>query len=105
MFVDVTRYGGMRVTRLAVAAIAYLDACEGGTSIHLLGGETLRVNEDPAEIEARSSARGEEPLGKVDPDKDLAAAEIAEGLGLTKPERVIETRVVAATSTGRRKRV
>lgn len=53
MFVDVTRYGGLRVLRLAVIAIAYLDACEGGTSIHLLGGETLRVNENPSEIEGR----------------------------------------------------
>ena len=56
MFIDVTRYGGMRIQRLAIAAIAYLDAVEGGCAIHLLGGETMRVNEDPAEIEARAIA-------------------------------------------------
>lgn len=53
MFVDITRYGGLRVMRLAVAAIGYLDACDDGTSIHLLGGETIRVNEDPETIELR----------------------------------------------------
>lgn len=51
MFIDVTRYGGTRALRLAITAIAYLDACEGGTAMHLLGGETLRVSETPPEIE------------------------------------------------------
>jgi hypothetical protein len=56
MFIDVTRYGGMRILRLQVAAIAYLDECEGGAAIRLIGGETLRVNEDPQQIEARVDA-------------------------------------------------
>jgi hypothetical protein len=56
MFIDVTRFGGMRVMRLAVPAIAYLDAVEGGTAVHLIGGETVRVNEDPEQIEARVDA-------------------------------------------------
>ncbi|WP_174296528.1 hypothetical protein [Sphingomonas bacterium] len=54
MFIDVTRYGGGRVLRVAVAAIAYLDACEGGSSLHLVGAEILRVTETPAEIEERA---------------------------------------------------
>ncbi|MDR6850382.1 hypothetical protein [Sphingomonas sp. BE137] len=53
MFIDVTRYGGLRILRLAVAAIAYLDETDGGSAIHLIGGETMRVNEDPAEVELR----------------------------------------------------
>lgn len=53
MFIDVTRYGGMRILRVAAAAVAFLDAIDGGTALHLIGGETLRVNEDPLEIEAR----------------------------------------------------
>lgn len=56
MFIDVTRYGGMRVQRVAVAAIAYLDTVQGGCGIHLIGGETLRVNEDLEQIEKRVSA-------------------------------------------------
>ncbi|WP_157218680.1 hypothetical protein [Flavisphingomonas formosensis] len=56
MFIDVTRYGGMRTLRLAVAAIAYLDAVEGGSSVHLIGSERLRVNESPDEIEALIAA-------------------------------------------------
>ncbi|HEX7853865.1 MAG TPA: hypothetical protein VF503_09235 [Sphingobium sp.] len=56
MFIDVTRHGGMRIQRLAVAAIGYLDATDGGTAVHLIGGETLRVNEDPDEIELRCMA-------------------------------------------------
>lgn len=56
MFIDVTRYGGLKTLRLQVAAIAYLADAPSGTAIHLIGGETLRVNEDPAEIEARCAA-------------------------------------------------
>ena len=56
MFIDVTRYGGVRVLRVAVAAIAYLDSCEGGTALHLVGGETLRVAELPGQLEARVDA-------------------------------------------------
>lgn len=54
-FIDVTRYGGVKTLRLSVAAIAYVDACDGGAVIRLLGGESLRVNEDPATIEARAT--------------------------------------------------
>ncbi len=54
MFIDCTRFLSERTLRLAVAAIAYLDAVEGGCAIHLIGGETLRVSETAAEIEARS---------------------------------------------------
>lgn len=51
MFIDCRRYLSDRVIRLAVASIAYLDAVEGGCSVHLIGGETLRVSETVAEIE------------------------------------------------------
>lgn len=69
MFIDVTRYGGMRIQRLAVTAIAYLDEVEGGCAIHLLGGETLRVNEDPAEVEARATAKP--AIGPADTDRKI----------------------------------
>lgn len=63
MFIDVTRYGGVRIQRLAITAIAYLDAVESGCAIHLIGGETLRVNEGPDEVETRcrSGAPAEAP--------------------------------------------
>jgi len=67
MFIDVTRYGGIRLMRLAVGAIAYLDACEGGTSIHILGGETLRVNEDPETIELRCMCADDESAASPAP--------------------------------------
>lgn len=56
MFIDVVRYGGDRVLRLNIGAIAYIDATEGGSSIHLIGGETLRVGQDPDQLEARVDA-------------------------------------------------
>ena len=57
MFIDVTRYGGLRRLRLAIGAIAYTDeAPDDGCAIRLVGGESLRVNEDPATIEARVDA-------------------------------------------------
>lgn len=56
MFIDVTRHGGARVLRLAIAAIAYLDGVEGGCAVHLVGGETLRINEDPEQLERRVDA-------------------------------------------------
>lgn len=56
MFIDLTRYGGVRALRVAVAAIAYIDAVEFGAAVHLIGAETLRVNEDPAQIEERIDA-------------------------------------------------
>jgi hypothetical protein len=84
MFIDVTRYGGLRVMRLAVAAVAYLDACEGGTAIHLLGGETLRVNEDPESIELRclialepAAAPTPEPAMEAPPAAELGAEQEA----------------------------
>lgn len=61
MFIDVTRYGGLRLLRVSVRAIAYLDAVDGGAAVHLIGGETLRVNEDPAELELRCMIATEEP--------------------------------------------
>ncbi|WP_260927382.1 hypothetical protein [Novosphingobium sp. 9] len=56
MFIDVTRYGGMRLLRVAIAAIAYIDQVEGGSALHLIGGETIRVNETPADIEERTAS-------------------------------------------------
>jgi len=53
MFIDVTRHGGLKVLRLSVSAIAYLSDLSDGCAIHLIGGETVRVNEDLAVIEAR----------------------------------------------------
>lgn len=56
MFIDVTRHGGLKVLRLAVSAIAYLSDLSDGCAIHLIGGETVRVNEDLAVIEAQCMA-------------------------------------------------
>jgi uncharacterized protein YlzI (FlbEa/FlbD family) len=53
MFFDVTRMGGRRTLRLRAEAIAWLEENEGVTAIHLIGGETIRVNEDRDEIERR----------------------------------------------------
>ncbi len=53
MFIDVTRHGGLKVLRLSVSAIAYLSDLSDGCAIHLIGGETVRVNEDLAVIESR----------------------------------------------------
>jgi hypothetical protein len=78
MFIDVSRFAGGRVLRLAVAAIAYLDEAPGGCAIHLLGSETLRVAEKPEEIEARIDAlMGPEAavIGPIDDDQLIALAE------------------------------
>lgn len=56
MFIDVTRFGGARSLRLAVVAIAYIDQVDGGAVIRLIGGDSLRVSETPAEIEAKIEA-------------------------------------------------
>lgn len=56
MFIDVTRYGAARTLRLAIAAVAYLDEAHDSGVVHLLGGEALRVQELPTEIEARIAA-------------------------------------------------
>jgi len=66
MFIDVTRYGGLRLLRVSVRAIAYLDEVDGGAAVHLIGGETLRVNEDPAELELRCMIATEEAAPAAD---------------------------------------
>lgn len=66
-FIHVTRYGGVKTLLLAVSAIAYIDECEGGTAIRLIGGESLRVNEDPQTIRTRAS--GEEPSSVPPPEE------------------------------------
>ena len=53
MFFDVTRLGGRIPLRVAVSAVAYLADAPDGCALRLIGGETIRVNEDPAEIERR----------------------------------------------------
>ncbi|ODU84357.1 MAG: hypothetical protein ABT10_02950 [Novosphingobium sp. SCN 63-17] len=53
MFFDVTRVGGLMTLRVAVSAVAYLAEAPDGCALRLIGGETIRVNEDPAEIERR----------------------------------------------------
>lgn len=78
MFIDATRYGGLRILRLAVAAIAYIDAVDGGAAIHLIGGETLRVNEDPAEIELRCMILAEEQAPPEAPPPATDVSAIAE---------------------------
>lgn len=52
MFIDVTRPGG-RALRLAIAAIGYLDLCDDGGVVRLIGGESLRVEQTPEEVESR----------------------------------------------------
>lgn len=51
MFIDLTRLGGLRVIRVRAEAIAYLDEAGSGCNVKLIGGETLRVNENVAEVE------------------------------------------------------
>ena len=53
-FFDATRFGGLSLIRVNADAIAYLAEAENGTSIRLIGGETLRVNEDRDEVERRA---------------------------------------------------
>lgn len=65
MFIDLTRYGGLRTMRVAVAAIAYLDQVQDGAAVHLIGGETVRVNEDPVEVELRCMAAAEAAASTV----------------------------------------
>lgn len=60
--IEVTRHGGLKRLRLSVAAIAYFDDCEGGTAIRLIGGESLRVNEDCETIAVRVAEGAESPL-------------------------------------------
>ena len=64
-FFDATRFGGLSLIRVNADAIAYLAEAENGTSIRLIGGETLRVNEDRDEIERRALA----PMIEVTPPK------------------------------------
>lgn len=56
MFIDITRVGGDRALRVAVAAIAFMDATPQGCALHLVGGQSLHVEQSPAEIEARCAA-------------------------------------------------
>ena len=65
MFIDLTRYGGLRTMRVAVSAIAYLDQVQDGAAVHLIGGETVRVNEDPVEVELRCMAAAEASASAV----------------------------------------
>lgn len=51
MFITVTRPGVDRPLRLAAAAIAYMDEITDGAALHLVGGQSLRVEQSPAEIE------------------------------------------------------
>lgn len=76
MFINLTRHGGDRALRVAGAAIAYLDVCEGGTAVHLIGGETLRVHEDIAQIEACAVPQlvGSELVATTSPTMDEIVA-------------------------------
>lgn len=85
MFIDVTRYGGLRILRLAVAAIAYIDTVDGGAAVHLIGGETLRVNEDPAEVELRCMILAEEQAHPEATDADGAGSVVPEPAVATEP--------------------
>ena len=53
MFFNVTRHGGLVSLRVALSAVAYLAPAPDGCALRLIGGETIRVNEDEAEIERR----------------------------------------------------
>lgn len=53
MFIDVTRHGGGRALRVAIAAIAYVDGLDDGASLHLTGGQRLHIDETAEEIERR----------------------------------------------------
>ena len=113
MFIDVTRFGGTRVLRLAVAAIGYLDEAPEGGVIRLIGGETLRVNETPAEIEGRINAlagetvavqvgdRGVEYRGAIDLALHAAVGDKLEAAGLISPAEAVERRSESARRKGR----
>jgi hypothetical protein len=107
MFIDVTRYGGTRQLRLAVAAIAYLDQVEGGCAVHLIGGESLRVCEDPADIEARVEAAFGPTEIFFDPDKEtleeMLAADPSRHVGPLIPAPAVDVKVNALPPRGKRK--
>jgi len=105
MFIDVTRPGG-RPLRLAIAAIGYLDECEGGGAIRLIGGESLRVEQAPSEIEQRIAGRqrATAPTAAdtlIDTELELAAMNTLESAGLVGPEAAAAARM---STIGRRRR-
>ncbi len=99
MFIDVTRHGGERALRLAVAAIAFLDEAPGGTAIRLIGGDSLRVVDTPAEIETRCMPPR---VSAGSPYSEAAAADIVASIsGEITP--VEPDAAEAATPKGKRK--
>jgi hypothetical protein len=51
MFITITRSGGPFALRVAAAAIAYIGKMPDGAVLHLISGEHMRVDDEPAEIE------------------------------------------------------
>lgn len=109
MFIDLTRYGGAR-TRLAVAAIAYLNEIPDGCAIHLIGGETIRINEDPEEVELRCLlARDEMSKGltvtqDIEVAKELAVIMHMESGCVMNAVEAVEAKAAAASPQARKKR-
>lgn len=119
MFITVTHFGSGRPLRVAIAAIAYLDiGPEDSSALRLIGGETLRVIETPAEIEAACSARRisaievteewlatlPEPVQHIDPEKEKLALAASEASGLISSEGASGERVSAAIEQRRKRR-
>jgi hypothetical protein len=69
IFVQLSRHGASRRVAVNPAAIAFLDACEGGANVHFASADPLRVSETPAQIlaaigkaEAAAAARQDSNL-------------------------------------------
>jgi len=108
MFFDVTRQGTDRSLRVSALAVAFLDDAAGGTVLHLMGGHTLLVAQDRAEIETRArdaltasrpASEPEEPAavpvnrGEIDQEKEIAAIQLAEPAGIVPPGTAVAQRV------------
>ncbi|RUN77321.1 hypothetical protein EJC47_07525 [Sphingomonas sp. TF3] len=90
--------------RLSTSAIAYLDHAEDGARVRLIGGESLRVAESPAEIEARADAQLVQQAIPIDPDKELAAIDALETIGLLRTDEAVCKRVEVISARGQGKR-
>lgn len=80
MFITITRLGGGRSLRVAIAAIAYVDEAAEGAIVKLIGGEGLRAHETREEIEAMLDAQApifaEAIVGGLATAREMVAGDI-----------------------------